>query len=49
MECVEAINPDILAEISKWAKKATLDEDVKNLRRSPRQKVKEIDLEENLL
>ncbi|MBN3877266.1 MULTISPECIES: hypothetical protein [unclassified Nostoc] len=49
MECVEAINPDILAEIGKWAKKATLDENVKKLRRSPRQKVKEIDLEENLL
>ncbi|MHC5597312.1 MAG: hypothetical protein ACYTXC_15445 [Nostoc sp.] len=49
MECVEAINPEISAEISKWAKKATVDEDVKKLRRSPRQKVKEIDLEENLL
>ncbi|AFY44751.1 hypothetical protein [Nostoc sp. PCC 7107] len=49
MECVEAINPEISVEISKWAKKATLDEDVKKLRRSPRQKVKEIDLEENLL
>ncbi|OCQ98767.1 hypothetical protein BCD64_22180 [Nostoc sp. MBR 210] len=49
MECIEAINPEISAEISKWAKKATVDEDVKKLRRSPRQKVKEIDLEENLL
>lgn len=49
MECVEAINPEISAQISKWAKKATLDEDVKKLQRSRRQKVKEIDLEENLL
>ena len=49
MECIEAINPDILAQIGKWAKKATLDEDVKKLQRSRRQKVKEIDLEENLL
>lgn len=48
-ELVEAIRPDMLAEISKWAKKATADEDVKNLRRSPRKKVKEIDLDENLL
>ncbi|NDJ20523.1 hypothetical protein GS682_02465 [Nostoc sp. B(2019)] len=49
MECVEAINPEISAEISKWAKKATVDEDVKKLRCSPRKKVKEIGLEENWL
>ncbi len=48
-ERVEAIRPDIMAQISKWAKKATVDEDVKNLRRSPRKEVKEIDLEEDLL
>ncbi|MEB3177619.1 MAG: hypothetical protein VKL59_01035 [Nostocaceae cyanobacterium] len=45
-ERVEAIRPDMFAEISKWAKKATTDEDVKNLRRSSREKVKEIDLKE---
>jgi hypothetical protein len=48
MQDVKAISPDILVEISKWAKKATLDEDVKKLRRSPREKVKEIGLKENL-
>ena len=48
-ERVEAIRPDMLADISKWAKKATANEDVKNLRRSPRKKVKEIDLDEDLL
>ena len=48
-ERVEAIHSDMLADISKWAKKATANEDVKNLRRSPREKVKEIDLDEDLL
>lgn len=48
-ERVEAIRPDMLAEINKLAKKATADEDVKNLRRSPREQVKEIDLDEDLL
>ncbi|MEG4281562.1 hypothetical protein QUB68_00420 [Microcoleus sp. A006_D1] len=48
-ERVEAIRPDMLADISKWAKKATANEDVKNLRRSPPEKVKEIDLDEDLL
>lgn len=48
-ERVKAIRPYMLAEISKWAKKATADEDVKNLRRSPRMKVKKIDLDEDLL
>jgi len=48
-ERVEAIRSDMLADISKWAKKATANEDVKNLRRSPREKVKEIDLDEDLL
>ncbi|MFB2976396.1 hypothetical protein [Microseira sp. BLCC-F43] len=48
-ERVEAIRPDMLAEINKLAKKAAADEDVKNLRRSPREHVKEIDLDEDLL
>jgi hypothetical protein len=48
-ERIEAIRPDMFAEISKWAQKATTDEDVKNLRRSSREKVKEIDLDEDLL
>jgi hypothetical protein len=48
-ERVEAIRPEMLVEIDKWAKKATADEDVKNLRRSPREQVKEIDLDEDLL
>jgi len=48
-ERVEALRPDMFAEIGKWAKKANADEDVKNLRRSPRQKVREIDLDEDLL
>ena len=48
-ERVEAIRPDILPEIRKWAKKAVADEDVKNLRRSSRKKVKKIDLDEDLL
>jgi chorismate mutase len=48
-ERVEALSSDILGEISKWASKATADGDVKNLRRSPRKKVKEIDLDEDLL
>jgi len=49
MESVEALRPDMMNQISKWAKKATADEDVKNLRRFPREKVKEIDLGEDLL
>lgn len=48
-ERVEAVRPDILANISTWAKKASADEDVKNLRRSPREKVTEINLDEDLL
>ncbi|MDM9380076.1 hypothetical protein QUB80_05100 [Chlorogloeopsis sp. ULAP01] len=48
-ERVKGLRPDMLAEISKWAKKATVDEDVKNLRRSPRKRMKEIDLDEDLL
>ncbi|WP_019488084.1 hypothetical protein [Kamptonema formosum] len=48
-ECVKALRSDIFPEIRKWAKKATTDEDVKNLRRSSRKKVKEIDLNEDLL
>lgn len=49
MELVETQRPDILDQISKWAKTATVHEDLKNLRRSPREKVKEIDLDEDLL
>ncbi len=49
MEYIEALRPDMMNQISKWAKKATADEDVKNLRRCPREKVKEIDLGEDLL
>ena len=48
MEDVKEISPDILAEINKWGKKATLDEGVKKLRCSPHKKVKEIGTEENL-
>jgi hypothetical protein len=48
-ERVEAIRSDMLAEISKWASKATADGDVKNLRRSPRKKVIEINRDEDLL
>lgn len=46
---VEALQPDIFAQISKWAKKANHDEDVANLRRTRRSTVKEIDLDEDLL
>ncbi len=49
MESVEALRPDMFAEIAKWAKKANEYEEVKNLRRSPRKNVKEIDLDEDLL
>lgn len=48
-ERVKALRSDIFAELGKWAKKATVDENVKNLRRSSRKKVKQIDLEEDLL
>lgn len=48
-ERVEALQPDIFAQISKWAKKANDDEDVANLRRTRRSTVKEIDLDEDLL
>lgn len=43
-ERVEAVRPDIFADISQWAKKANANKDVKNLRRSPRKKVKKIDI-----
>lgn len=48
-ERVKALQPDIFSQINKWAKKANLDEDVANLRRTRRSQVKKIDLEENLL
>jgi len=43
-ERVEAFRPDILADISQWAKKTNANKDVKNLRRSPRKNVKEVDI-----
>jgi len=46
-ERVEALRSDMLAEISKWASKATADGDVKNLRRSRRKKVIKINREED--
>lgn len=46
-ERIEAIRPDIVAQISKLAKTATVDEDVKNLRQAPRREVK-LDLDEDL-
>ncbi len=44
-ERVEAVRPDIFADISQWAKKANENKDVKNLRRSPRKNVKKIDMD----
>ena len=49
MERAKAISPKMFAEFNKWAKRANVDEDVANLRRSRRQKVNEIDLDEDLL
>lgn len=43
-ERVEAFRPDIFADISQWAKKTNANKDVKNLRRSPRKNVKEVDI-----
>jgi hypothetical protein len=48
MERVEAMRSDVFAGIDKCAKKATEQGDVANLRLPRRQKVKEIDLEEDL-
>ncbi|RCJ29520.1 hypothetical protein A6769_35295 [Nostoc punctiforme NIES-2108] len=48
-ERVEALQPDIFAQIHKWARKANDDEDVANLRRTRRSTIKEIDLDEDLL
>ncbi len=48
-ERLNAISSSFDAQFSKWAQKATADGDVKKLRRSRREKLKEIDLEENLL
>ncbi|MEG4005085.1 hypothetical protein QUA41_03120 [Microcoleus sp. Pol11C1] len=42
---VEAVRPDIFADISQWAKKANANKDVKNLRRSPRKNVEKIDMD----
>jgi hypothetical protein len=47
-ERVEAIRPDMLVEISKWASKATADGDVKNLRPSPPKEVIKISMDEDL-
>ncbi len=46
---VQAVGLEILPTFSKWAKQVNTDEDVANLRLPRRQKVKEIDLGENLL
>jgi hypothetical protein len=46
---IEGIHADILAAISKWAKKATKDESVANLRLLPRPELKPVDLDEDLL
>ncbi|NES18226.1 MAG: hypothetical protein F6K41_04670 [Symploca sp. SIO3E6] len=47
---IKEIQPDIDTAVSKWAKKATKDESVANLRRPPRRKVNQAeDLEEDLL
>ncbi len=48
-ERAEAIRKDIFDQISKWAKKANIDDDVAKLKRSRRSQVKAIDLEEDLL
>jgi hypothetical protein len=46
---IEVLRKDIFSEIRKWAKKANVDEDVANLKRTRRSQVKEIDLDEDLL
>ena len=48
-ERIDALGSDINTQLSKWARKASLDEDVAKLKRTRRSKVKEIDLEEDLL
>jgi hypothetical protein len=48
-ERVEVLRTDVSPIFSKWAKRANVDEDVANLRRPRRQKVNEIDLDEDLL
>lgn len=45
----EEIDPDILTAISKWAKKATEDQSVANLRMPQRPQLKPVDLDEDLL
>lgn len=49
MKRVEALRSNLLPVFGKWAKQANADEDVASLRRPRRQKVKEIDLDEDLL
>ncbi|MGD1703566.1 hypothetical protein [Dapis sp. BLCC M229] len=49
MNRVKALNSEVYPEIKKWAKQANVDGDVSKLRLPRRQKVKEIDLGENLL
>ncbi|MTJ54365.1 hypothetical protein FJR38_17730 [Anabaena sp. UHCC 0253] len=48
-ERIEALRNDIFSEIRKWAKKANVDEDVANLKRTRRSQLKEIDMEEDLV
>lgn len=48
-ERINALQPDISTQLSKWANKASVDEDVTKLKRTRRSKVKEIDLDEDLL
>ncbi|MEM1173117.1 MAG: hypothetical protein AAGJ08_29660 [Cyanobacteria bacterium P01_H01_bin.35] len=49
MERVKAVSSEVDSEIKKWAKQANADGDVSKLRLPQRQKLKEIDLEEDLL
>ncbi|MCT7955618.1 hypothetical protein [Laspinema palackyanum] len=50
MKRVKALEPELLPAFGKWAKQTQVNPyDVAKLRRPPRQKIEEIDLEENLL
>lgn len=48
-ERINSLQPDIFSEFTKWAKKASIDEDVAHLRRTRRSQIKQIDLEEDLI
>jgi hypothetical protein len=48
-ERIDALGSYISTQLSKWARKASVDEDVANLKRTRRSKVKGIDLDEDLL